>query len=146
MLARLLKELRRELTGPRWRLLGLHDGRGADFVLWNLVHWLQDWIGEDVDGLRMAVVIGDEERIRANRAHYQRRSGDFATAGAYRYPVGVLNTQPFRRALVDLYPGAGGHLKKEWRAARLVAGEIMIHDAARREHHRVFVVRLFGGW
>src|SRR5579885_3230079 len=53
-------------SGPVWRLRGAAEGCRADFILWNLHHWLQNRVGQDICRLGMSVVVGHKDSIRAN--------------------------------------------------------------------------------
>src|SRR5437870_1568466 len=68
----------------------------AYLILWNLEHWLQYRVGKLVYCLPMPVVIGNEQGIRAYRAHDQRGSRHFASPCTNCYPVAIADSQLVR--------------------------------------------------
>src|SRR5579859_191194 len=91
--------------GPLRRLVRRYSNCSADFVLWDLEAWLQDGVGQLVGCLRMTIMIGDEQRIRANRAHNQRGRGHLSASCTHGHPVTIGNPQARCCLCVHFHPG-----------------------------------------
>src|SRR6266568_6526835 len=131
---------------PFWRLCCTRSSAGTYFILWNLEHWLQYRVSKLVDRLPMSVMIGNEQGIRAYRAHDQRGNRHFAPPCTNCYPVAIADTQPGRHLLVDFHPGVGCHLFQKWRAPRLVAREVVVDDTPGRQYQWILFIWLFCRW
>src|SRR5581483_5073132 len=79
------------------------------------------------------------------RAYDQRRCCQLTTSRANRYPIAIANTQESCRAFVHLDPGIGCLLLEKWRAARLIAGQIMVDDTSGGQNQWIFLVWLLSG-
>src|SRR5579875_404088 len=134
------------LVGPVGWLRSGRDGDGADLVLRYLHHWLKHRIGQDVRRLGVAVVIWDEDGIRADRADDQRGNRHLATPCARRHPVAIGDAQPCGGLLVYLNPGIRRLFEQERRATCLISRQVMVDHTPCRQHQWVLFVRLLGGW
>src|SRR6266487_353020 len=109
------------VPGPARFLIRRGSYRRAHFIFRNLVHWLQNRIGQLVGGLGVSVMIGNKEGVWTDRAHDKGGNGHLATARTHRHPVTIFNTQPVGCLLVHLNPRIGSLFIEERNTACLVA-------------------------
>src|SRR5688500_14861177 len=121
--------------------MNLLDARGACLVFRNLRCRIERWISQLIYSKLFTPMIGNEDRVWANRAHDERRKNTFAAPGDYAHPLSIVDLE-FRRSLrMNLNVGFGTLLDQKADASRLIAGKILIDDTPTGENQWVLFVR-----
>src|SRR5689334_13944629 len=91
-------------------------------------------------------MIRDKHRVRAYRIHDHGPYDERSTTALDLHLVAIGNAQLGRQSRMHFAIRLGRLLDESSNASCLIARKIMRHDATRREHDGVFVIRLFSGW